>query len=240
MKLIAPTYYSAFRCIADKCRHTCCVGWEVDIDAESLDRYRKFPDICGKIEASDTPHFCLDDNERCPFLNGDNLCQLILRYGQDFLCQICRDHPRFRNFWSDRIELGLGLVCEAAGRLILGRETPMELVVLSDDGEFSPLPKDEEWLLQYRQQLLDGIPETGPKARLLEYLIYRHLPDALYDGRVEERTAFIWRSFREITDAWGKTDGSFAALVECARVWSYEVEYDDEELERRLCTTALS
>lgn len=116
----------------------------------------------------------------------------------------------------------------------------MELVVLSDDGEFSPLPKDEEWLLQYRQQLLDGIPETGPKARLLECLIYRHLPDALYDGRVEERTAFIWRSFREITDAWGKTDGSFDALVECARVWSYEVEYDDEELERRLCTTALS
>lgn len=240
MKLIAPTYYSAFRCIADKCRHTCCVGWEVDIDAESLDRYREFPDICGKIEAGDTPHFRLDDNERCPFLNGDNLCQLILRYGQDFLCQICRDHPRFRNFWSDRIELGLGLVCEEAGRLILSRETPMELVVLSDDGELSPLPEDEEWLLQYRQQLLDGITETGPKARLLEYLIYRHLPDALYDGRVEERTAFIQRSFCEITDAWEKTDGSFDALVECARAWSYEVEYDDEELERRLCTTALS
>ena len=112
----------------------------------------------------------------------------------------------------------------------------MELTVLSDDGASPPLPEEEAWLLQYRRQLLDGIAETGPKARLLEYLIYRHLPDALYDGRVEERAAFIWQSFREITAAWAKTDGSLAALISCARVWSYDVEYDDEELERRLCT----
>ena len=41
-------------------------------------------------------------------------------------------------------------------------------------------------------------------------------------------------SFREIIDAWTQTDGSIDALVECARAWSYDVEYDDEELERRL------
>ena len=32
MKIIAPNYYPAFRCIADKCRHSCCIGWEIDID----------------------------------------------------------------------------------------------------------------------------------------------------------------------------------------------------------------
>ena len=237
MKVIVPDYYSRFRCIAGACRHTCCEGWEVDIDAESLLRYRTMADITPQIEESDdTPHFRLGENERCPFLNSDKLCDLILRHGEDILCQICRDHPRFRSFWSDRTEIGLGLVCEEAGRLILSQEKPMELVVLSDDGTDAALPEDEAWLLAYRDELLQNIEETGPAARLLEYLIYRHLPDALYDGRLDTRLAFIRQSFREITDAWAQTDGTITAMAECARVWSYDVEYDDEEQERRLAT----
>ena len=38
MKLIAPDYYNKFSCIADKCRHSCCVGWEIDID-ENTNEY---------------------------------------------------------------------------------------------------------------------------------------------------------------------------------------------------------
>ena len=31
MKLYAPKYYNEFKCIADKCTHSCCVGWEIDM-----------------------------------------------------------------------------------------------------------------------------------------------------------------------------------------------------------------
>lgn len=234
MKIVAPHYYQQFHCLAGACQHTCCQGWEVDIDAENLPRYRAMADIAPHIDEADAPHFRLLADERCPFLNGDNLCELILRHGEDILCQICRDHPRFRNFWADRTEIGLGLVCEEAGRLILSQKEPMQLVILSDDGDNEPVPEDEAWLRDYRSQLLQSITEEGPRARLMEYLIFRHLPDALYDGRLDERVAFVEQSFREITDAWSQTDGSLAALVECARAWSYDVEYDDEELERRL------
>ena len=234
MKIIAPDYYADFRCIAGACRHTCCAGWEVDIDGESLARYRADGEIAPYIDETDAPHFRLTDGERCPFLNKENLCELILRRGEDILCQICRDHPRFRNYWTDRTEIGLGLVCEEAARLILSRPEPMQLVELSDDGCGETAPEDEAWLLDLRVQLLAGIGETGPRARLLEYLIYRHLPDALYDGRTEARIAFIEDAFREITAAWEQTDGSIAALAECARVWSYDTEYDDEVLEKRL------
>ncbi len=234
MKIIVPDYYKDFHCIADKCRHTCCEGWEVDIDEESLERFRACEDIAAHIDEEDTPHFRLTDGERCPFLNEKNLCNMILHHGEDMLCQICTDHPRFRSYWTDRTEIGLGLVCEEAGRLILSRTEPMQLAVISDDGNDEKLSEDELWLLELRDKLLDGISESGPRARLLEYLIYRHLPDALYDNRVEERIAFIEQSFREITAAWGQTDGSIDALAECARVWSYDVEYDDEEIEKRL------
>lgn len=234
MKIIAPDYYNSFQCIAGACRHTCCEGWEVDIDEESLERFRACEDIAAHIDEEDTPHFRLKDGERCPFLNEDKLCNMILRHGEDMLCQICTDHPRFRNYWTDRTEIGLGLVCEEAGRLILSGTEPMKLVTLSDDGDNTPLSEDEAWLLELRDKLLENIREEGPRARLLEYLIYRHLPDALYDNRVEERIAFVEKSFREITYAWDKTDGSLEALIECARVWSYDVEYDDEVLEKRL------
>lgn len=234
MKLYAPQYYKEFHCIADACQHTCCEGWEIDIDEEQLARFQQEPYIAAHIEEGDPPHFHLLEGERCPFLKENGLCEMILRYGEDILCQICRDHPRFRSFWSDRVELGLGLVCEEAGRLILGSEEPMRLVCLSDDGEETELPEEEAWLMDLRERFLQSIAESGPKARLMEYLIYRHLPDALYDDRVEQRIAFIRQSYKELTAAWEESDGTLEAKVEICRAWSYDVEYDDEELERRI------
>ena len=34
------SYYPEFKCIASKCKHTCCAGWEMNIDAESLSAYK--------------------------------------------------------------------------------------------------------------------------------------------------------------------------------------------------------
>ena len=39
MKTVVPSYYKDFRCIAGDCRHTCCVGWEVDVDENSAVRF---------------------------------------------------------------------------------------------------------------------------------------------------------------------------------------------------------
>ena len=236
MKIVAPDYLSEFKCIAGDYCHTCCVGWEVDVDSESLQKFEQLPDIAKHIDYDGTSHIKLSNDERCPFLNNNGLCEMIINHGEEILCQICADHPRFRNFWSNRIELGLGLVCEEAGRIILGRKEPMKLVTLSNDGENTELQEDEKWLMALRDDMLESIDKTGVEARLLEYLIYRHLPDALYDNRVEERIAFVNQSFDEIIGKWKNTDGSFESLVECARAWSYDVEYDDEVLEKKIST----
>jgi lysine-N-methylase len=36
MKLRAPKYYLDFACIADRCKHSCCIGWEIDVDADTM------------------------------------------------------------------------------------------------------------------------------------------------------------------------------------------------------------
>jgi len=138
MKLMAPDYYPAFRCIAGACRHSCCVGWEIDVDEASMERFSQVDGELGQRlrENIDRERGCfiLGENERCPFLNEAGLCDLIIGLGEECLCQICADHPRFRNFLSDRTEIGLGLCCEAAAELILSRQEPMGLITLEDEG----------------------------------------------------------------------------------------------------------
>ena len=149
MKLIVPDYYDDFICIADRCKHSCCIGWEIDIDDETLEKYQKLKGDFGKrlnagIETGECgAHFRLGENERCPFLNEKGLCDIILTVGEEYLSQICTDHPRYCSFYSDRTEIGLGLCCEEAARMILSKQTETEFLVC-DDEEESDLPTKQE------------------------------------------------------------------------------------------------
>lgn len=160
MLTAVPDYYPAFRCTADRCRHTCCAGWEVDVDAETLERYRAVPGALGARLAAavdldgGAPHFRLADNDRCPFLNGQNLCDLILEGGEALLCRICRDHPRFRSFLPGRTETGLGLCCEAAAALILGQKDAVRLLT---EGEEGPEDAWASALLALRDHIMSTI-----------------------------------------------------------------------------------
>ena len=157
MKLIAPDYYNGFSCIADRCRHSCCVGWEIDIDESTYEYYKTVSGDLGEdlreniTVCGGTASFTLDENERCPFLTKDGLCRLIKELGEKSLCNICTDHPRFRSFYSERTEIGLGLCCEAAAELVLSQKHKVKLTVLTDCKE--TLTEDEDYLLKYRNQL---------------------------------------------------------------------------------------
>ena len=130
MMLVYPSYYPDFRCIADRCRHSCCVGWEIDVDPATLALYDSLEGELGdRLRRSIADgHFVQDASGRCPFLNDSGLCDLITACGEGALCDICYEHPRFRHWYSDREEVGLGLCCEAAVDLLLQQTEPIALV----------------------------------------------------------------------------------------------------------------
>lgn len=167
MKTYAPSYYPHFACIADRCRHSCCVGWEIDVDEDALARYQTVPGELGRrlkdaiVVEDDTAHFRLDEKERCPFLNERGLCDLITALGEDSLCQICADHPRYRSFFSDRTEIGLGLSCEAAARLVLTWPEKVDFITLEDDGTEDELLMEDEALLRWREMLLSIVQDRS-------------------------------------------------------------------------------
>lgn len=118
-----PCYYDDFCCKADKCSDNCCIGWEICIDESTATKYRNEKSDFGNrlrenISFTDEPSFILKD-ERCPFLNENNLCDIIINIGKNSLCQICRDHPRYFEWYGNTKEGGIGLSCEEAARLIL-------------------------------------------------------------------------------------------------------------------------
>ncbi len=203
MRLIAPDYYPQFRCIADKCRHSCCIGWEIDIDPDTRESYRRVPGPFGQrlnaaIRDGAPAVFRLGPDERCPMLNNSGLCDLITELGEDALCQICADHPRFRNFFADRTEIGLGLCCEAAAMLVLSRKEPMRLIPLEDDGEESVLPEEEAGLLALREELFAILQDrTRPLSERLDALLDAadaFIPDLNWPA--------IYRSLERLDPAW--------------------------------------
>ena len=130
---VFPDYYNSFKCINSKCRHNCCIGWDIYIDEETARTYRNTQGNFGKrlrenIDFNDEPCFILKEDKRCPFLNENNLCDIIIESGEENLCEICKKHPRFINELPGRTEFGLGLSCEEAARIIIGKKEPVKLV----------------------------------------------------------------------------------------------------------------
>jgi len=164
MKYIVPDYYSKFKCIADKCTHNCCIGWEIDIDEFTYDYYISCIDDFGKKLKEGINHktcsFKTDCQGRCVFLNQKGLCDIIINMGENSLCDICNDHPRFRNFYSDREEMGLGLCCEEACRLILSRNKT-EFISTEDDCPEEPLTEEEKAFLINRDKIFKQIQNNN-------------------------------------------------------------------------------
>ena len=115
-------YLENFKCSANNCKRTCCAGWEIFIDKKTIKQYKKFAKKDARFLSFvdyNEKKFILKEGKRCPFLNKTGLCDIITELGEDNICQVCTDHPRFRNFIGNRVETGLGFACEQAVKIVL-------------------------------------------------------------------------------------------------------------------------
>lgn len=125
-----PDFAEDFACKADRCQHSCCRGWEIDIDEATAAYYASLDGPLGEalranidVQADGTHAFHLTVDEHCPFLREDGLCRLIREIGEEALCEVCTMHPRFF-IMSGTVELaGFGLACEKAVELLLSADS---------------------------------------------------------------------------------------------------------------------
>ncbi len=158
MKVCRPDFYKEFQCIGSACGDTCCAQWEIEVDETSAERYAAEQGPLAEdfkkylVRNEEENYFRLTRDRRCPFLNEENLCRMILTLGEDALCDICREHPRFYHWFGDYTEVGLGLCCEEAGRLLFSRKDPAGFEILSDGEEEEA--DEEAWEEDYWIRLL--------------------------------------------------------------------------------------
>lgn len=140
MRLCTPDYFASFSCIAHRCEDTCCAAWEVVVDEASAARYRACRAPIGEklracLDHDGEDHIFRLENGRCPFLTGENLCEIHSAIGEENLCRTCALYPRHTDVFGDRKEMGLGLSCPEAARLVMAHEEPITFPVSTIDEE---------------------------------------------------------------------------------------------------------
>ncbi|MCD7709027.1 MAG: flagellin lysine-N-methylase [Clostridiales bacterium] len=156
MILRVPDYYGEFSCIADRCKGSCCAGWEIDVDEAMAEYYRG---VGGEIgdrlreklceDEDGSFRFLLGEDGRCPFLNEKNLCDIYSALGEESLCEVCTDFPRFSLSYGHVMQRVLSISCEEVGRILFTREEPVTFVERTMEGsaeDWEDWDADEDWL----------------------------------------------------------------------------------------------
>ena len=134
-----PDYYKEFKCTADKCEDTCCAGWQIVIDEESLERYRNVKGFFKwrMLRSVDWKNgvFKQDEEKRCAFLNEQNLCDLYKACGEKSLCKTCGQYPRHMEEFEGVREITLSISSPEVARILMARKTPVTFQSYEEKGE---------------------------------------------------------------------------------------------------------
>lgn len=193
MLLRVPDYYDRFACLAGDCPHSCCEKWEVVIDEDHACRYANISGPLGEklraaLQQDEDGDFCFSlHGGRCPFLNGENLCEIHLQLGEDATSVTCQEHPRFTEDYGPFREVTLSASCPAANTLLLGSEEPLRFVERLTD---EPTEEGDCWLpflLPLRARLLDILADRALplKTRLRHFLLLAEEAQARLDGELD-------------------------------------------------------
>lgn len=127
MRIVKPTFYKDFKCIAGACPDSCCQGWEVDADEKSLEFYKTLDptlEIKQRIDSVldkdefDNVIFTLAPKKRCPFLNDENLCDMHIAIGGEHTPLTCQNFPRFFYDFGGTREIGVSFSCPVASDMM--------------------------------------------------------------------------------------------------------------------------
>lgn len=126
MKVVKEELFNKFTCISSKCPDTCCKGWVIEVDDDSIERFNSLdPEIKNRLnDAIDFENKIFKYNEEgvCSFLRKDKLCSLVCEFGEEFLCNICHTYPRHVEEYEEVREWSLALSCPEAVQMTINAD----------------------------------------------------------------------------------------------------------------------
>lgn len=177
-------FYNEFSCSCADCPATCCKGWLVPIDDNTLEKYKKLKGIDGlkfRLSLREKSGLkCFNTNLKvCSFYDKDSLCSLQKKYGESYLSDVCRLFPRtlYKIPLTDIPESGLysrlsfasaflELSCPEAAKLFVKHMDDMSIIDQQlDIGDESSSTNDDfefyKFLLELNQDLNELIENSS-------------------------------------------------------------------------------
>ena len=135
VKVFMPKYMVDFKCISSECIDTCCAGWDINIDEDTYNNYinstgklkkllkNKFIENKNEHDFFNKGFMVLKDENTCPFLNENKLCDIHGTIGEEKLCITCKSYPRVYNLIDDVYEKSALASCyEICVKALLNKE----------------------------------------------------------------------------------------------------------------------
>lgn len=208
MKYVKPHYYDEFQCTAGRCPDTCCGGWKIAIDEESLWYYSRVTGPFGnRLYASidwEEGAFCQNQG-KCSLLNDQRLCQLYMELGEEAMCDACRRYPRHEEEFKGERELSLSLSCPVAAEMILACKEPLRLLEWET-------PKEEELAEEF--ETFDE--ELYTRLQAARTVIFKILQD--HSRTVQDRSLLMLRLAGSLQECLDKEQyGNMDRIIDVCR-----------------------
>ena len=240
-----PHYYEKFSCIADQCPDTCCAGWQIVIDENSLEKYSNVSGDFGirLLNSIDWGEGVFEQyHKRCSFLNAENLCDIYKELGADALCDTCRLYPRHIEEFENLREFSLSLSCPVAAKMILECQEPVKFLEEEDEKEECEEDFEDfdfllfDCLLEVREKLFSIVQNRTIPIEKRMYCVLKtakNLQEALEEGEFFERD-FISETELYLQESAEKFSVSHYEIVQAIRKDLLRLEVLREEWKTNL------
>lgn len=133
--------YDKFKCTADKCKFTCCEGWDINIDQNTFSKWKKEEDKFDYIlsnlrtENNSENQYFIDKytHAKCPLLDENGLCNIVKSHGEEYLSLTCHTFPRIKNEFKNRNEFSLSCSCPEVVEIISNINGKIEMIYEEDE-----------------------------------------------------------------------------------------------------------
>lgn len=182
------SYYDKFKCIADKCKFTCCEGWDVAIDSDTYSRWKKIDDnnLLSNVKVNKCggkKEYLINKktSERCLFLDDKGLCNIVKERGEEYLSLTCRTFPRIENIFEDLKEISLSCACPEVVEIISNMDSGIEMYNEGFDNSYEYLLE-----LKIRENIVNIINIENLELDKKLILSFQMLLNILYNEEITE------------------------------------------------------
>ena len=212
VNMFMPKYMSTFKCIGSECVDTCCAGWDINIDE---DTYKNYTSCTGSLKELVTGKFrennnnedyfnkgfmILKEENKCPFLNNNLLCNIHEGIGEENLCITCKRFPRVYNIVDDVYEKSGLPSCEEICTMAFLNKEKMEFIECEEE--------IDESAIEIRR-IIDTEAFEGSDSLLQYFWDVRVNSINIMQNRsfsIEERLRILKSFYNEIEDLYNKED----------------------------------